>query len=533
MTARPMRVLLSVEDAKIQQQLATAVQAAGCVVLTCGSDAELLTKIEEVRPKLVCLHFDARVSTDVAIVQLLLNLYPRLSILLVRRASDSTPPPPAWMNQLVGYVSEADDTAQLHKAIAWALCNDAPTPQKTSSDTPFLIGRSQMMLQVDQAISRMADSEQPVLIQGEHGTGKRLSAITLHCRSSRRDLSIHTLNCADYEDTLLDRLLFGKQNQVSTSSLPPMLHDSRIGTIVLAEIAAISPALQAKLIKWIRQRTVGDGSPKIIFTTARDLGRLVADRKVRADLFLELSGQVIGLPPLRHRPSDIRLLIDHFSEHINNYLTSTQRWSLRLDGHHYQILEQYAWPNNVRELRSVLLALALTASSAASKNSLTANAAVQHPLTQHLVKLIQVQIGPDPNAESSMTTEVGSAQAASPQSEASIRGIPTLVDPMMEFASSSGNSQEPVSVTNSALPEIDCEQVWGVIVDRFAADDSPNIYSRALALFEKELLKQVLGRTGGNISDSARLLGISDSNLQKKIRHLEIKIPDSIDKQLT
>ena len=486
MNARTTRVLLLVQSPDQCGRVMAAIEMAGLAGLHCGSDNELFETIETARPKLVCLVFDGQCIEDVARLRLLFDLYPRLSILLFQTHATATPPPQDWPESVAGYVELDSSTEQLAREISWCLCVDPAKLQHPPVDAPFFIGRSQAMLQVADAINRLADSSDPILIQGEHGTGKQLAAFELHRQSSRSALTIHILGCEEFEESELEQLLFGPANH---TALPPMLQDPQIGTVVLSELAAISPALQSRLIAWLRLNKSLHSTPKIIFTTSRDLGRLVADRKVRADLFLELSNQVIGLPPLRHRPGDIRTLADRFAQHINQYLSSLQRPPLQLESRHYQALESYHWPGNVRELRTAVMSLAF----GEGPFDLSGNVRVSLEHKQVLSKKLSSLFNLAPN-----TTRLN---RIADESQTSI-------------GRSQGNSS-------------DDQRYWALIVERFVADKSLNIYARALELFEKELIRQVLDRTGGDLEDSARLLGLTSINLQSKIQHLEIDVPNT------
>lgn len=559
MIARNPRVLLLVDDAALRASLQMSLASAGTNSIACTStavlsDAEIFAQIESARPKIFCSQFDARNPTDVLRINLVMNLFPRLAIILVGSNQDAILPQAtqqgnetqqdnAFLSRITAFIPQPWHPHEIARSVSAALCPDECDTRQPSRIDPFLIGRSQEMQQVSDAIARLADDSRPILIQGEHGTGKRLTALAMHSLSRHRSLSIHTLDCGDLGSEHLAGLLFGPPK---SPKLPPMLEDARIGTIVLSELAAISPAVQSKLIDWIRTRNAHTITPKIVFTTSRDLGRLVANRKVRADLFLELSNQVIGLPPLRHRRGDIRLLVDYFAQHLNNYLKrlqflkGPQRSSLHLDENLYQRFERHPWPYNVRELRAVLVATALRETPQ------------DVPAVAHLEKLLA---NPNFNAFKSFPTTNPDATASNLPRE--VNNLPREADnesgdSVHPTRQKSSLANEPDIVAEPNLPAVSMiqntapdtksdgkvqsdpqqptqdnkQQYWASMVDRFAADESPNIYARALEMFEKELLTRVLDRTGGNIQDSARLLGMTNLSLKKKIQHLEIKVPE-------
>jgi DNA-binding NtrC family response regulator len=241
---------------------------------------------------------------------------------------------------------------------ALALVDSRPMP---------LLGGSEPMIAVRNAIDRLAVTDFSILIEGESGTGKELVARALHDRSHRRHGSFIAVNCAALVDSLLEAELFGIEDRTATGVQGRQgkfeLADG--GTLFLDEIADLSKRAQAALLRAVQSLTIervgGHRSrhvdTRLIVATNQPLARLVARRKFRADLFYRLSGLEITLPPLRERPPDILTLAAHF---------------VTLHGTHRHTLSQpvidaliaYAWPGNVRELERVIQrALAWTDSS--------------------------------------------------------------------------------------------------------------------------------------------------------------------------
>lgn len=524
MIARNPRVLLLSDGAAQRASLQASLASAGSSSIVCNSDSEAFANIESARPKVFCSQFDARNEADVHRISLVMNLYPRLAIMLVGSSIDATPPPELWLNRVTGYVAAPWNASDVSACLSRALCPGESDCNHPSRTEPFLIGRSQAMQQVTDAILRLANDRQPILIQGEHGTGKKLTALALHSQSEKQALSIHTLDCAELGSEKLAALLFGPSR---TPNLPPMLQDTRVGTVVLGELAAISPAVQSNLIDRIRNRDPQSNGPRIVFTTSRDLGRLVANRKVRADLFLELSSQVIGLPPLRHRRGDIRLLVEYFATHLNEYLQGLDQPPLSIEEQIFQTLESYKWPYNVRELRAVLVSAALRDSS----NAISAKTYIKNVLAASTAASSDLD-----SKENLDATSADQASKPLPRCKlAPVRELANIATADRENATVSfnsgteGASPSPEETPQAAASELTADaqqQYWALMIDRLAADESSNIYARALELFEKELFTRVLDKTGGSIQDSARLLGMTNLTLKKKIQHLEIKVPE-------
>ena len=514
MIARSTGVLLRVDDLGLSKCVFIGLGVADAMVLECKSDASLFREAESGKRQILVSQFNQDDPADVCRVKMVTELYPRLSIVLVQASPQAALPLQSVRNGVSGFVPAPVDIDAVAKALLEAVCPEPESQTRVAAAAPYLIGNGQAMQQVKNGIDWVVDTSHPVLIQGEPGTGKRLAAFAIHDRSHRRDKSVHVIHCGDFAIESLDRLLFGPRPIDDT---PGMLNDPRIGTIVLHELAALSPVLQARLIEWIRHRKLADNYPALVITTARDLGRLVADHKVRADLFLELSNRLIGLPPLRHRRGDIPLLVEYFSKHINDYLSGLSKTTLALDGAQLEKLIGHSWVHNVRQLRSVLVEFALIYDE--SQSVLANRKDGDEDLFDEALNASSRRFA-EPIFE-----EIHQGESALPEGAAK----PTVT---LELAPTS----EPFESIPSADRSVTQEQLrtseeslsgdyWGVLVERLVADGTSNIYARALAAFEKRLFQEVLERTGGNLGDSARLLGVTGAVLRKKMQQLEIPMP--------
>ena len=236
-----------------------------------------------------------------------------------------------------------------------------------------IIATSRAMRQVFDVVERMAQSDVPMLLLGETGTGKGLFARILHARSDRASGPFVTVNCAALPEPLLESELFGHVKGAFTGATRDragLCVESHRGTLFLDEIAEMSPALQAKLLDVLERRVVrAVGSSKeravdlrVIAATHRDLDERVASGNFREDLRYRLDVVSIELPPLRHRREDIPLLIEHFlrearARHPNSPVE-------RISPDAAARLVEHRWPGNVRELAYALERMVLLARSA-------------------------------------------------------------------------------------------------------------------------------------------------------------------------
>lgn len=226
-----------------------------------------------------------------------------------------------------------------------------------------IIGQSDVILEAKERVKIAAQCTSPVLITGETGTGKELFAHAIHQESPRREYPLIKVNCATIPENLLETELFGYEEGAFTGARkrgkPGKFELANRGSIFLDEIAELSPAAQAKLLRVVQEQElekVGgtDTIPidvRIISATNVPLNKLVNEGKFRKDLFFRLDVIPIFIPPLRERLDDIKILSDHFIDTYN--LESGGRVD-GVDNSVLRILNSYHWPGNVRELNTAV-----------------------------------------------------------------------------------------------------------------------------------------------------------------------------------
>jgi len=226
-----------------------------------------------------------------------------------------------------------------------------------------LVGQSTSFLDAVERASRAAPLDRPVLVIGERGTGKELIAERLHHLSSRWDGPLIVMNCAALPETLIEAELFGHEAGAftgATKARSGRFEEANGGTLFLDELATLSSPAQDRLLRAIEYGEVtriGSSKPltvdvRIVAATNEHLPRLVEQGRFRADLLDRLSFEVVTLPPLRHRQSDISVLAEWFGRKM--------ALDLEMDGWQgfskeaMARLQAYDWPGNVRELRNVV-----------------------------------------------------------------------------------------------------------------------------------------------------------------------------------
>ena len=232
-----------------------------------------------------------------------------------------------------------------------------------------LIGESPQMRHLLGVIEKVAPSHATILIEGETGTGKELVANAIHVASPRAGRNFIKVNCAAIPEHLLESELFGHERGAFTGADRQRIGRFELahaGSLFLDEIAELSPATQAKLLRVMQeQRFERVGGEKtiavdvrIIAATNKNLQTEVSAQRFRDDLFYRLNVVTITLPPLRERREDIPLLVQHFLDRYANELGKPIR---HVDPATLELLQAYAWPGNIRELantmeRAVLMA---------------------------------------------------------------------------------------------------------------------------------------------------------------------------------
>ena len=225
-----------------------------------------------------------------------------------------------------------------------------------------IVGRSEALRAVLEAVRQVAPSEATVLIHGESGTGKELLARGIHDLSGRKDGPMIRVNCAAIPENLFESELFGYEKGAFTGAAgrkPGRFELADGGTLFLDEIAELSMPMQVKLLRVLQEgefERVGGTKTvsvdvRLVAAPNRDLERLVAERRFREDLFYRLNVIPIRLPALRERSDDIPLLAAHF---LGVYARKNRKDVKGITDEALEALQSHRWPGNVRELENTI-----------------------------------------------------------------------------------------------------------------------------------------------------------------------------------
>ena len=252
-----------------------------------------------------------------------------------------------------------------------------------------LIGVDPKFSDVVERAKKAAKNNATVFIYGETGTGKELFAQSIHHASDRRDKPFLAQNCAALPETLLEGILFGTSRGGFTGAVDRagLFEQANGGTLLLDEVSAMPYDLQGKLLRVLQEeyiRRVGGLNDipidtRIMATVNEDPQKLISDGRLRKDLYYRLNVVNISIPPLRSRPGDIPLLVEHFMAE-NNQRFGKELWMLGEKA--LSKLEKYDFPGNVRELENMII----QAISMAGKEHVLSEKLLQLPTRPEVVE---------------------------------------------------------------------------------------------------------------------------------------------------
>ncbi len=293
------------------------------VVMPDGNGLEMLPKISEDRPDLPVIVISAQNTIMTAIKAAEANAFDYL-------------PKPFDLPELMKRMARALDRRGVAKPVT------AQQKDAVQDELP-LIGRTPVMQALYRVVARVMNTDLPVLIWGESGTGKSLIGRAIHDFSDRRSLPFVTITAADLQDI---------------EGPARVLARVRGGTLLIDEIGDIPQELQARIARMID--TPGEYTPRFLATSQTDLAAAMKDGSLRRDLYYRLSGATLHVPNLRDRVEDIHLLAQHFMARAEDAKTGTRSFS---DGA-IRVLANYSWPGNVRQLEHAMRELSLTSRAA-------------------------------------------------------------------------------------------------------------------------------------------------------------------------
>lgn len=360
------RILIIDDNLKWCKSLAQNFEDRGyqAVYATNGKEAHELLARNQI--DLVLLDIMLGEEHGVDLLKKLLLLQPQLPVIMITGFGSIDTAVQSIKLGAFDYITKPLDFEKLlqrvQNAIKMTHSREQAAAQNPSSDSPRLITRNAAMLALCEKAKKFANTDLPILIYGENGTGKEILADVIHAHSARNAHPMLKINCAAFPETLLDNELFGHEKGAYTGAetvfkgVFERAHDS---SLFLDEIGDMPAPIQAKILRALQNHEIRRiGAERIIkvnvrFITAtnKDLRQLIADNAFREDLFYRLNVATLKLPPLRERQEDIPLLAEHFlTEHTKTNASSARRFSEAVLARFLS----HPWPGNVRELKNTV-----------------------------------------------------------------------------------------------------------------------------------------------------------------------------------
>jgi DNA-binding NtrC family response regulator len=363
------KILLVDDDDDLRRAYAAHLIANGFVVEEAEDTASAHKSFVATRPDVVILDFRLPDGTAAELVPSLKELEPTVPIIvltgfgsmelgvsLIKSGAEQCLSKPVEASALVMIVNKVlQNSRNQQKQLA------NTTRRRRVVLNPF-VGESAAIKRLAEAATKVANSQSPVLIQGETGTGKGVLATWLHENGPRAEESFVDLNCAGLTREFLESELFGHEKGAFTGAINTklgLLEVGHRGTVFLDEIGDVDPNVQPKLLKVLEEkkfRRMGDVRDRfidvrLIAATHQDLRHLIETKAFRGDLYFRISTVPVAIPPLRERQDDIPYIAQALLVRI---CSDMARPRAELSAKAVERLRAYYWPGNIREMRNVL-----------------------------------------------------------------------------------------------------------------------------------------------------------------------------------
>ena len=376
------------------------------------------------------------------------------------------------------------------------------------------VGCSAAIIEVYKAIGRVAAQSVTVLIRGESGCGKELVARALFQNSDRRDKPYVAVNCAAIPDQLLESELFGHEKGAFTGAEKRRIgrfEQCDGGTLFLDEIGDMSPLIQGKVLRILQEQRferIGGNTEvatdvRIIVATNRPLEKMVEDKTFREDLLYRLNGFTIDIPPLRERVEDIPLLLEYFLRRAKHDMKRTELEGLSQEA--FQMLQEYNWPGNIRQLQSVVRQSVLSSTGTV----------IDAGNLPSLIRDCRRDWAP-------CKTSFSFKNAEQPMVDSNIANPPKL-SADSELLSPAEPTRSRNSETNPSV-----QTALNDFIDDRVDDSTSNLYAETITYFERFLFARVLEITHGNQSRAAEILGITRGKVRDRIASFGIQFDKSV-----
>ena len=364
------RILVVDDELVIRESLHGWLKKSGYQVDTAEGGSAALAMLEKTPYDLLFLDIMMPVMSGIEVLEVVKEDYPQTLVVMITAYGSVETAVQAMKRGANDYLLKPFDPDQL------SLLTEKLMQQKRIMDENIflreqmaeairfenLVGRSEAMQELFTLIQDVAESDSPVLITGETGTGKELVAKAIHAKSARCNGPFIAINCGAFPEHLLESELFGHERGAFTGAhraKKGRLDLAHHGTLFLDEVGIVPLKMQVDLLRVLEtkefHRLGGTAEIEVDFRTIaatnRDLQQAIEKGEFRQDFFYRLNVISLHIPPLRERRDDIPLLVEHF---LDRYSRETNKDIDTIDKEAMSILRQYDWPGNVRELENAI-----------------------------------------------------------------------------------------------------------------------------------------------------------------------------------
>ena len=359
-------ILIIDDDAALARSLQLQLGSHSIEAVTAGTAADGMSALETETPDMILLDINLPDGNGLTVMKNIAAQYPDIPVVMVTARQDMSTTITAMRSGAFDYIRKPFDIDDVLLVI------EKLGRQKTGSDANCIsaadeappreiVGSSPQTVEILKQIGLLSRSRVRILIRGESGTGKELAARALHDATCPNEPFV-AINCSAVVPTLLESELFGHEKGSFTGAdrrKTGKLEYAGRGTLFFDEIGDMDIDLQAKLLRVLQEQEferVGGTEQirfmaRVICATHRDLNAMVAEGTFREDLLYRIAVSELVMPPLRERPQDIPLIVQHLLGKLGRDMHKTVKG---IDRDALRILEAYSWPGNVRELENVL-----------------------------------------------------------------------------------------------------------------------------------------------------------------------------------
>ncbi len=361
------KVWVADDDNAIRIVLEESLSSAGFDVKTFSTGDDVVTQLKIETPDLILTDVQMPGMLGYDLLKHVTDNYEEIPVIVMTAFTDMQAAVDSYGGGAFEYIPKPFDLEEASQIINRALEKKPKTKGLKTKTKTDIIGESASMQEVFRAIGKLSKTNATVLVQGESGTGKELIAKSLHKNSPRYDMPFIALNMADIPKELVESELFGHEKGAFTGAVDRRIgrfEQANGGTLFLDEIGDMPLDSQTRLLRVLSNKEfyrVGGDKPikvdvRIIAATHQNLGSLVSQKFFREDLYYRLNVIKIDVPPLRDRKEDIDALTKYF---LKNHSDSLDEELRVLSAEVMDIIEEYNWPGNVRQLENICYWLAL------------------------------------------------------------------------------------------------------------------------------------------------------------------------------